>query len=141
MLLEDDQVAASVAPCQASEIVESAARRGVAVVRNQCNLLSRLLGIAAATLQELEEMTLISRETLAKKRTKAQALLVASLSKAKIDGMEAVSQVLAQAIPLERQAYSLDTEGGENKFSTRDGGWTSNAQLMRDLGVEVLASE
>ena len=30
---------------------------------------------------------------------------------------------------------------GENKFSTKDGGWTSNAQLMRDEGVDVQASE
>jgi hypothetical protein len=30
---------------------------------------------------------------------------------------------------------------GENKFSTRDGGWTSNAQLMRDEGVDVQSSE
>jgi hypothetical protein len=78
-------------------------------------LLSRLLGIAAATLQELEEMQLITRETLNKKRTKAQALLVASLSKAKLDGMKAVSQVLAQAIPLERQAFSLDKDDGGAK--------------------------
>jgi hypothetical protein len=73
-------------------------------------LLSRLLGVAAATLQELEEMQLITRETLEKKRTKAQAALVASLSKAKLDGMKAVSQVLAQVIPLERQAFSLDKD-------------------------------
>ena len=47
------------------------------------------------------EMSEISRETLDKKRTKHQAALVAALSKAKIDGMRAVSQVLRQAIPLE----------------------------------------
>ena len=46
-------------------------------------------------------------------RTKALAALVTSLSKAKIDGMKAVSQVLSQAIPLERKAYSLDTDRGE----------------------------
>ena len=30
---------------------------------------------------------------------------------------------------------------GENKFSTKDGGWTSNAQLMREQGVAVQPSE
>jgi hypothetical protein len=58
-------------------------------------------------------MAVISRETLEKKRTKHQAALVAALSKAKIDGMRAVSQVLSQAIPLERKAYSLDSDRGE----------------------------
>lgn len=30
---------------------------------------------------------------------------------------------------------------GENKFSTKDGGWTSNARLMRENGVDVQLSE
>jgi hypothetical protein len=111
LLLEDEKVA----PSAACQIVESAARRGVEVIRNQRTLLSRLLGVAAATLQELEEMQLITREILEKKRTKAQAALVASLSKAKLDGMKAVSQVLAQVIPLERQAFSLDDDKGGAK--------------------------
>ena len=115
LLLEDEKVAPAVAPSEACQIVESAARRGVEVIRNQRTLLSRLLGVAAATLQELEEMQLITRETLEKKRTKAQAALVASLSKAKLDGMKAVSQVLAQVIPLERQAFSLDKDDGGAK--------------------------
>jgi hypothetical protein len=100
-------------PIQADEIIDSAAARGVAVVRRQRHLLAELLDIAGATLEELREMTVISRETLEKKRTKHQAALVAALSKAKIDGMRAVSQVLSQAIPLERKAYSLDTERSE----------------------------
>ena len=115
LLLEDEKVAPTVAPSEACQIVESAARRGVEVIRNQRTLLSRLLGVAAATLKELEEMQLITRETLNKKRTKAQAALVASLSKAKIDGMKAVSQVLTQVIPLERQAFSLDKDDGGAK--------------------------
>ena len=57
-------------------------------------------------------MAVISLKTLEKKRTKAQAMLVASLSKAKLDGLRAVSQVLSQAIPLERQVYSLDNDKG-----------------------------
>ena len=112
LLLEDEKVAPTVAPSEACQIVESAARRGVEVIRNQRTLLSRLLGIAAATLQELEEMQLITRETLEKSPTKARSQLVAALTKAKLDGMRAVSQVLSQAIPLERQAYSLDDDKG-----------------------------
>jgi hypothetical protein len=57
-------------------------------------------------------MEVISLKTLENKRAKAQAMLVASLSKAKLDDMRAVSQVLSQAIPLERQAYSLDDDKG-----------------------------
>ena len=54
----------------------------------------------------------LSRETLEKKHTKHQAALIAALSKARLDGMRAVSQVLNQAIPLERLAYSLDDDKG-----------------------------
>jgi hypothetical protein len=111
-LLDDGGAPASAPPLQADEIIESAAKRGVAVVRRQRDLLARLLGVASVTLKELEEMQLITRETLEKKRTKAQVQLVAALTKAKLDGMRAVSQVLSQAIPLERLAYSLDDDKG-----------------------------
>jgi len=111
-LLDDGGAPASAPPLQADEIIESAAKRGVAVVRRQRDLLARLLGVASVTLKELEEMQLITRETLEKKRTKAQVQLVAALTKAKLDGMRAVSQVLNQAIPLERLAYSLDDDKG-----------------------------
>jgi hypothetical protein len=105
----------SAPPIEASEIVESAAKRGVAIVRRERHLLSRLLGVADVTLEELENIAVISQETLKKKRTKAQVQLVAALSKAKIDGMRAVSQILSQAIPLERLAYSLDKDGGQER--------------------------
>ena len=111
-LLDEGGAPAIAPPLQADEIIESAAKRGVAVVRRQRDLLSQLLGIVGATLEELREMQVISLETLEKKRTKHQAALVAALSKARIDGMRAVSQVLSQAIPLERLAYSLDDDKG-----------------------------
>ena len=111
--MDDEGAPGSAPPLQADEIIETAAKRGVVIVRRQRKLLAELLGVAEATLEELREMQLITRETLEKKRTKAQAQLVAALSKAKIDGMRAVSQVLSQAIPLERLAYSLgDDKGG-----------------------------
>ena len=112
-LLDEKGAPAGTPLIQADEIIDSAAKRGVAVVRRQRHLLAELLDIAGATLEELREMTVISRETLEKKRTKHQAALVAALSKAKIDGMRAVSQVLSQTIPLERKTYSLDTDRGE----------------------------
>jgi hypothetical protein len=113
-LLDVEGAPASAPPIQADEIIDSAAKRGVAIVRRQRKLLAELLGIAEVTLEELREMAVISRETLGEKRTKAQAQLVAALSKARLDGMRAVSQVLGQAIPLERLAYSLDKgDGGQ----------------------------
>jgi hypothetical protein len=111
-LLNDGGAPASAPPLQADEIIDSAAKRGVAVVRRQRDLLSQLLDIVGATLEELREMQLITRETLEKRPTKARAQLVAALTKAKLDGMRAVSQVLSQAIPLERLAYSLDNDKG-----------------------------
>ena len=51
--LLEDPVAATVAPLEASEIVATAAKRAVAVVRRQRNLLSELLDLACATLEEL----------------------------------------------------------------------------------------
>ena len=112
-LLTENEVPGEVPPSEASEIVESAAKRGVTVVRRERKLLSRLLGVADVTLGELEEMQVMTIELLRKKKTKALAALVTSLSKAKIDGMKAVSQVLSQAIPLERKVYSLDTDRSE----------------------------
>ena len=113
-LLDEGGAPGSAPPLQADEIIESAAKRGVAIVRRQRKLLAELLGVAEVTLEELREMAVISRETLGKKRTKAQTQLVAALSKARLDGMRAVSQVLGQAIPLERLAYSLDKgDGGQ----------------------------
>ena len=108
----DGSAPASAPPIQADEIIETAAKRSVAIVRRQRNLLSQLLDIVGATLEELRGMQVISRETLEKKHTKHQAALIAALSKARLDGMRVVSQVLNQAIPLERLTYSLDDDKG-----------------------------
>jgi len=111
-LLDDGGAPASAPPIDADEIIDNAAKRGVIVIRRQRKLLAQLLEVAGGTLKELEEMQLFTRETLEKSPTKARAQLVAALSKARLDGMRAVSQVLSQAIPLERQAYSLDDDKG-----------------------------
>ena len=111
-LLEDESVPGDVPPGEASEIVESAAKRGVTVVRRQRDLLRQLLDVAAGTLQELRELELISLETHKKKRTKDMINLISFVTKARLDGMRVVSGVLNQAIPLERQVYSLDRDDG-----------------------------
>ena len=114
-LMEVDEVAYGVPPHEASEIVESAAKRGVGIVLRHRKIIARLLGIAETTLTELEEMQVISLDLYRKRKTKALAMLVASLNKAKMDGMRTIGQVISQAIPLERQAYSLDADGGQER--------------------------
>jgi hypothetical protein len=44
--------------------------------------------------------------------------MVTAVIKTRTEAMRAVSQVLAQAIPLERQAFSLDKDGGERVAPT-----------------------
>lgn len=142
-LLEDD-VPADVPPAEASEIVESAARRGVTVVRRQRGLLRELLDVAAGTLQELRELELISLETHKKKRTKAMVELISTVTRARLDGMRVVSGVLNQAIPLERQAYSLDKEGEgpqaikyvAPKYKKPAGSGLSEDEWTDDLGLQ-----
>lgn len=112
-LLDDDEVTAEVTPGEASDIVQSAAKRGVEVVRRHRDFIRRIFGALDVTLDELENMNVISQELLNKRRSKARAALVTSLSKAKLDSLRASSQVLTQVIPLERQAYSLDDDKGQ----------------------------
>ena len=112
LLSDDTGVAAGVAPQEASEIIAGAAKRGVTVVRRHRVLIASLLDIVGATLDEIKEMSVISAETLKNRQTKHRAGLVAALSKAKLDSMRVVSGVLNQAIPLERQAFSLDDDKG-----------------------------
>ena len=73
-LLDDGSAPASAPPIQADEIIETAAKRSVIIVRRQRNLLSQLLDIVGATLEELREMQVISLELLDKKRTKRPLL-------------------------------------------------------------------
>jgi len=80
-LLDSGGAPASAPPLQADEIIESAAKRGVAIVRRQRNLLSQLLDIVGATLEELREMQLITRETLEKKAHQAPSCPCCSLVK------------------------------------------------------------
>ena len=59
-LLDDGGAPASAPSLPADQIIESAAKRGVAVVRKQRGLLARLLRAADGTLEELENMQHIS---------------------------------------------------------------------------------
>lgn len=107
-----DEVVNEVPGPGAAEVVESAAKRGVGVVLRHRKIIARLLGIAETTLTETEEMQVISLELYRKRKTKELSALVASLNRARLDNMRTISQVITQAIPLERQAYSLDKDGG-----------------------------
>lgn len=109
-LVEVDSIVEGVSETETAEIVESAANRGVGVVLRHRKFIARLLGIAETTLTELEEMQLISLNLYKKRKTKAFAALVASLTRAKTEGIRTLGMVANQVIPLERQAYSLDNQ-------------------------------
>jgi hypothetical protein len=110
---EPGQVTAEVTPLETGEIIEGAARRGLARVRAHRGLLERTLGHAAVTLSEIDEMDRIKLELILKARLKHRSKLVTAIIANRIDALESVSRVLARVIPLDRQAFSLDTEKGE----------------------------
>jgi hypothetical protein len=107
------QVSAEVPPLETDEIIEGAARRGLAVVRAHRGLFKRTLDQAAETLSEVEEMQGIKLELILKERLKGRSKLVSAIIGNRIDALEAVSRILARVVPLERKAYSLDSEKGE----------------------------
>ena len=112
-LLEDEGAPAGAPPLNADEIVETAAARGVAIVRNHRALLSRLLAVAGVTLTELETMGGLQKETLEQvgnDKVASQNLVI--LSKVRQDSIKTVAGALARVIPLERQAYNLDDDRG-----------------------------
>jgi len=112
-LLADDNTPADVPPAEAGEIIESATKRGVTVVRKHRQFISRLFGILDGTLSELENMEAKALEIVGKRSKKARLMAMQMVSKARFDGMKIASQVLSQAIPLERQAFSLDDDAGQ----------------------------
>jgi len=112
-LLDEMGAPAGAPPLQADEIIDSAAARGVAVVRRHRNLLSELLGAVDVTLAELKNMEVIRQDVLERKRLKGRTQMITALSRSRIDTLKVASQILSQAIPLERKAYSLDTDRAE----------------------------
>ncbi len=112
-MLEDEGAPAGAPPLNADEIVETAAARGVAIVRNHRALLARLLAVAGVTLTELETMGELQKETLEQvgnDKVASQNLVI--LSKVRRDVIQTVAGALAKVIPLERQAYNLDGDRG-----------------------------
>ena len=65
------------------------------------------------TLSELEELERIRIEIIEKGKLRHREKLVTAIIKNRIDGMEAVGRVLKSAIPLDRQAFSLDSDRGD----------------------------
>ena len=112
-LLDDKGAPAGTPPIQADEIIDSASKRGVAVVRKHRKLLSELLSAVDVVFADLKRIEVIRQDVLGKKRLKGRIQMIAALSKSRIDTLKVASQVLCQAIPLERKAYSLDTDRGE----------------------------
>lgn len=107
------KVTAEVTPLEQEEIIAGATKRGLAVVRAHRVLLNRLFGQVKVTLSDLEEMERISLDLLKNHRLKYRSKMVTAIIKGRIDGADAISKILARAIPLERQAFSLDTEHSE----------------------------
>lgn len=107
------EVSAEVPPLETDEIIEGAARRGLAVVSAHRGLFKRTLDQVAETLNEIEELKHIKLELLLKERLKGRTKLVSAVIGNRIDALESVSRVLARVVPLERKAYSLDSERGE----------------------------
>lgn len=97
---------------ETDDIIAHAAMRGAEVIRFHRGLLGHLLRHAKVTLEELDNLELIRIEIIAKAKLKQRERLVSALIKNRIEGMKAVSQVLNQALPLDRQAFSLDTDRG-----------------------------
>jgi hypothetical protein len=65
-------------------------------------------------------MQRIQLELILKSRLKQRSKLVPAIIANRIDALEAVSRVLARTIPLERQAFSLDSEKGEVQSIKRE---------------------
>ena len=112
-LLDEGGAPASAPPQEADEIIESAAKRGVAVVRKHRKLLSELLGAVDVVLADFKMIEIIRQDVLERKRLKGRIQMITALSRSRIDTLKVASQVLSQAIPLERKAYSLDSDRGE----------------------------
>ena len=112
-LLDEKGAPTSAPTLQADEIIDSAAARGVAVVRRHRKLLSELLGAVDVALAELKTMEIIKQDVLERKRLKGRIQMITALSRSRIDTLKVASQVLSQAIPLERKAHSLDSDRGE----------------------------
>ena len=111
-LLDEGGAPADAPAIQADEIIESATTRGVAVVRKHRKLLSELLSAVDVVFADLKMIEVIRQDVLGKKRLKGRIQMITALSKSRIDTLKVASQVLSQAIPLERKAYSLDTDRG-----------------------------
>ncbi len=62
---------------------------------------------------DFKMIEIIRQDVLERKRLKGRTQMITALSKSRIDTLKVASQVLSQAIPLERKAYSLDTDLGE----------------------------
>ena len=93
-------LADELAPCNTREAIDCAVDRGVSVVRSHQKRLSRLLAIGDRIMDDLEREPVEGKKPLDQRE--------------RADLFRSLGQVLAKAIPLERQAFNLDERGTDD---------------------------
>lgn len=121
-------VSSEVSSVNVRETIDAAAARGVEVVRSHRAHLARLNRVAGELLTRVE-MVLGLREIEGNPR------MVFGEKESPADVMEKVSRTLQRAIPLERQAFSLDEPGA------KDNATTLSPEQVRRMAQEVAAQE
>ena len=89
-------VTGEVTPCNTREAIDNAVNRGIEVVRGHQKMLSRLMAIGDKIMDDLEHDGEEGRKSFD--------------ARERADLFRSLGQVLAKAIPLERQAFNLDKE-------------------------------
>lgn len=107
------EIDAKLTPDEKVDIIQSAARRGVEVIRFHKGIFKRVLDQVDVSLHDLEKAQEISLDLVRAKRLKDRSKMVTSLMKARNESLDNISKILARVVPLERHAYSLDTDKGE----------------------------
>jgi hypothetical protein len=92
-LLDEKGAPTGAPPLEADEIIDSAAARGVAIVRKHRKLLSELLGAVDVALAELKRMELVKQEVLERKRLKGRTQMITALSKSRIDTLLELTEI------------------------------------------------
>ncbi|MGE7415458.1 hypothetical protein [Methylobacterium tarhaniae] len=122
-------VSIEVSNASAKEAVETAAARGVEVIRQHRSSLGRAHRIAEMLMAELERGTenadeieaAIEAETASDRTAnRRNAMLKAVSLPSRAGTLRELSQVLKNLIPLERQAFSLDDPGSDEPATKND---------------------
>jgi hypothetical protein len=114
-LVDEDltETDAKLTPDEKVDAVQGAARRGLAVIRTHRGIIKRVLAQAKVTLNDLEKLPEIQLDLIRAQRLKNRTKMVVHLMKVRVDTLDTLTKVLARTVPLDRQAYSLDSDKGE----------------------------